>query len=213
MKKYCFIILVLLFAGQIAAAGDKEAKDPNDLLLAKWDVVIKDPNDPNKLLKAKLDAVIELVKAEGLDIKVKEDLIDKIVSPLFDFQVMAKLALGKKNWLKFTPAQRVKYSELFVKRLKDSYRGKIQFFEDQDFLFKPVVHKKNTIQIPMQMKSEGKKFDVVYKYRQAAKRWKIYDVEIQGVSLILTYRSQIDDVLKHGTVDDLMAHLKKVPAP
>jgi phospholipid transport system substrate-binding protein len=126
---------------------------------------------------------------------------------------MSIFALGKKNWNKFTPSQRVKYTELFVKRLKDSYRGKIQFFEDQEILFKAVVHKKTTIQIPMQMVSEGKKFDVVYKYRQVAKRWKIYDVEIQGVSLILTYRSQINDVLKHGTVDDLMTHLKKVPTP
>jgi phospholipid transport system substrate-binding protein len=42
--------------------------------------------------------------------------------------------------------------------------------------------------------------------------WRIYDVEIEGVSILLTYRSQFDDILRRGTVEDLLSHLEKPPS-
>jgi phospholipid transport system substrate-binding protein len=53
---------------------------------------------------------------------------------------------------------------------------------------------------------------VLYKLRKVRKRWKIYDVEIQGVSILLTYRSQFDDILRNGSVEELLARLEK-PVP
>jgi phospholipid transport system substrate-binding protein len=50
---------------------------------------------------------------------------------------------------------------------------------------------------------------MLYKLRKVAKRWKIYDVEIQGVSILLTYRSQFDEILSRGTVEDLLSRLEK----
>ncbi len=212
MKKYWFILLILLVAGQTVIGSDKDSKDPNELLLAKWDVVIKDPNNPNKLLPAKWDAVAKLIKAKDVDQKVKEDIIDKIVSPLFDFPLMGKLALGRKYWQKMTSPQRVKYTKLFTKRLKTSYREKIRLFKDEKVLFKAAVQKKTTLHIPMSLISADKKIAILYKLRKVNKLWKIYDVEIQGVSIILTYRSQFDDTLSHGTVGDLISQLEKRPA-
>ncbi|MBW8017746.1 MAG: ABC transporter substrate-binding protein [Planctomycetes bacterium] len=213
MQKYWFIILLLLVAGQTVIGSSKVPKDPNELLLAKWDVVIKDPNDPNKLLLAKWDAVVKLIQAKDVDQKVKEDIIDKMVSPLFDFSLMGKLALGKTNWKKLTSSQRVKYAKLFTKRLKTSYREKIKLFKDEKVFFKPAVHKKKSLHIPMSLISSDKKIAILYKLRKVEKRWKIYDVEIQGVSIILTYRSQFNDTLKHNTVAEFINQLKKSPTP
>ena len=47
---------------------------------------------------------------------------------------------------------------------------------------------------------------------KANERWKIYDLEIEGVSILLTYRSQFDDILRRGTVEDLLSHLEKPPS-
>jgi phospholipid transport system substrate-binding protein len=49
----------------------------------------------------------------------------------------------------------------------------------------------------------------LYKLRKVQKAWKIYDVEIQGVSVLLTYRSQFDEILSHGTVKELLSRLEK----
>jgi phospholipid transport system substrate-binding protein len=86
-------------------------------------------------------------------------------------------------------------------------------------VLKPVVPKKNTVQIPMTLISEGKEIVILYKLHKldeqskskANGRWRIYDVEIEGVSILLTYRSQFDDILRHGTVEDLLSQLEKSP--
>ena len=206
MKNLWFILLVVLVASQGVDADDK---DPNELLWAKWDAVVKNPNDPNELLQVKWDAVIKVLQTEDIDQKVKEKVIDKIISPIFDFTLMSKLALGRTHWPKLTHPQREKFTQLFAKRLKDSYREKISLYTDEKALLNPAIRKKKAIFIPMQLMSKDKKIDMLYKLRKVDKRWKIYDVEIQGVSIILTYRSQFNDILRKGTVEDIFSQLEK----
>ena len=211
MKMRWCVLLVLLVASQTVDANDKNPNDPNKLLQCKWDVVIEDPNDPNELLQANWDAVIKVIQTEELDQKAKEKVIDKIISPIFDFTLMGKLVLGRTNWPKLTQPQREKFSQLFAKRLKDSYRGKISLYTDEKILLESAIQKKKAIFIPMQLISKDKKIDMLYKLRKVDKHWKIYDVEIQGVSIILTYRSQFNDILLKGTVKDILSQLEKPP--
>ena len=63
----------------------------------------------------------------------------------------------------------------------------------------------------MELISKDKKVTIIHKLRKVEKRWKIYDVEIQGVSILLTYRSQFDDILSKGTVEDLLSRLENPP--
>jgi len=194
MRSLWCALLVFLVAGQVVNADDK---DPND------------PNDPNELVRTKWDAVISVLQNKDIDQKAKEREINKIVSPIFDFPLMAKLALGRKHWPKLTPPQREKFTRLFVERFKASYREKITLYTDEKVLFKPAVQKKTTIYIPMELISKEKRVAILYKLHKADKGWKIYDVEIQGVSILLTYRSQFDDILRRGTVKDLLSRLEK----
>jgi phospholipid transport system substrate-binding protein len=194
------------------SAVAKDPNDSNDLWWKKWDIIAKDPNDPNELLRTKWDALARVLQSKDVDQKTKEKIIDKIVSPIFDFPLMAKLTLGRTHWPKLSDPQREKFTSLFTERLKTSYREKIALYKDEKLLFKPAVHKdKTTIQIPTELLSEGKKVAIVYKLRKLENRWMIYDVEIQGVSILLTYLSQFDDILQHGTVEDLLARLAEPP--
>ena len=191
--------LVFLVACQVVNADNRDPNDPND------------PNDPEELLHNKWDAIVSILQNKDIDQKDKEIQIGKIVTPIFDFPLMAKLVLGRKHWPKFTPPQREKFTRLFTERLKKSYREKIALYKDEKVLFKPKVQKKKTTYIPMELRYEDKKVAILYKLRKVAKRWKIYDVEIQGVSILLTYRSQFDEILRHGTVEDLLSRLEKPP--
>jgi len=209
MKSLGYILLVFLIAGQAVNADDKHSGDPNALSPAKWDIAISDPNDPNELVRAKWDSVINVLKAKELDQNAKADIIDKIVSPAFDFPLMGKLALGRTNWPKLNSSQREKFTVLFVERLRASYRNKIMLYKDEKVLFQPAVQNKDTIHIPMALISDDKKLAMLYKLHKAGESWKIYDVEIEGVSILLTYRSQFNDVLSRGSVDDLISQLEK----
>lgn len=231
------VLLVLLALGQGVWAQDKgakgtkkspegqsasPAKDANDAdesWWKKWDVPAKDPNNPNELMAAKWDAVLKVLQAKDLDPKVKEKILDKIVSPVFDFPLMGQLALGRTHWPKLNAAQRERFTKLFVERLKTLYLEKTTLYTNEKIALKPGVQKKNLVQIPMVLLSEDKEIAIVYKLRKADEPgkskaslpWRIYDVEIEGVSILLTYRSQFDDILRQGTVEDLLSHLEKPP--
>ncbi|MBN2315216.1 MAG: ABC transporter substrate-binding protein [Sedimentisphaerales bacterium] len=196
MRRLWGVLLILLVVCQ---AGRAESNDPNY------------PKDPNELVRIKWRAVISVLRNKDLDQEAKEKKISIIVNPIFDYPVMAKLALGREHWPKLTPPQQKKFTELFIERLKTSYREKISLYTDEDVLFKPAVRKKNLIEIPMELLSKEKKVTIIHKMRKVGKQWKIYDVDIQGVSILLTYRSQFDDILRRGTVEDLLSRLEKPP--
>lgn len=198
----------------------KDANDPNELWWSRWDARVKDPNDPKELLAAKWDAVIKVLQTQDMDPKVKEKIIDRIVSPMFDFPLMAQLALGRTHWPKLDSAQREKFIRLFVARLKAFYLEKTTLYKNEKAVLKPGVPKKNTIQIPMTLISDDGETTILYKlYKtdeqsksKANARWRIYDIEIEGVSILLTYRAQFDDILRRGSVQNLLSQLEKPPA-
>ncbi len=202
------------------ASVAKDANDPNDSGWRKWDVTVKDPNDPSELLAAKQNAVLKVLQTKDLDAKAKERIVDKIVSPAFDFPLMSQLALGRTHWPKLDPAQRERFTKLFVVRLKALYLEKTTLYTNEKIALKSAVRKKDLVQIPMVLISEDKEIVILYKLRKVDERsksqtnipWRIYDVEIEGVSILLTYRSQFDDILRRGTVQDLLSHLEKPPS-
>ena len=197
-----------------------DANDPNELWWSRWDARIEDPNDPNELLEAKWNAVLRVLQAEDLDQEVKQKIIDRVVSPVFDFPLMGRLALGRTHWPKLNPAQREKFVRLFVTRLKALYLEKTTLYRNEKVFFKPAISKKHIVHIPVVLISEDRKVAMLYKLHgideqsrsKANERWKIYDLEIEGVSILLTYRSQFDDILRRGTVEDLLSHLEKPPS-
>ena len=199
MKSRWVVIIIILITCQCVNARRKEPVDPNY------------PNDPNELIRIRWNAVISVLRNKDLDQEARVKKINTIVSPIFDFQLMAKLALGREHWPKLTPAQQGKFTELFVERLRTTYREKIALYTDEEILFKPAEKKDGTICIPMELKTKDKKIAILHKLRKLDNRWKVYDVEIQGVSILLTYRSQFDDILSRGTVEDLLSRLEEPP--
>jgi len=215
-----------------SASRAEDANDADESWWRKWDVAAQDPNNPNDLMAAKWAAVLKVLQAKDLDPKLKEKILDRIVSPVFDFPLMGQLALGRTHWPKLNAAQRARFIQLFVARLKALYLEKTTLYTNEKIVLKPGVQKKNLVQIPMVLISEDKEIAIVYKLHKADEPskskaggshvpkdargdpglpWRIYDVEIEGVSILLTYRSQFDDILRQGTVEDLLSQLEKSP--
>ena len=209
-----YSLLFLLILAQNLVATDKNPNEPNDSNNPFWTksgAFVKEPNDLSKLLQTRWGDIISVIQKEDIDEKVKKSEINKIITPVFDFQLMAKLALGKKNWLKLTPPQREKFSQLFMERLKNSYLEKIKLYTNEKSLYKPIIQKKKKIiYVPTKLTSKENDISIIYKLRESNKFWKIYDVEIEGISILLTYQSQFDDILSHGSVDDLLSKLEQL---
>ena len=188
MKNLLIAVVSLLLFSQTAAADDKSEID--------------------NLLKTNLDAVFTILQKNDLDQQAKNKEIIDIVTPMFDFELMARLSLGKKHWSGLSQDKKERFIELFIKRLKASYLSNFNLYTDEKVLYEPSVQVKKKIHTPTYLVSKDKKISILYKFYNAQKNWKIYDLEIQGVSIIRSYRSQFSSILENGTVDDLLLKLE-----
>lgn len=192
MKYLLIAVITLLFFSQSGVADDKCEID--------------------NLLKTNLDAVFTILQKNDLDQQAKNKEIIDIVTPMFDFELMARLSLGKKHWSVLSQDKKERFIELFIKRLKASYLSNFNLYTDEKVLYEPSFQVKKKIHTPTYLVSKDKKISILYKFYKAQKNWKIYDLEIQGVSIIRSYRSQFSSILESGTIDDLLLKLENPAA-
>lgn len=188
------------------------------ILLFSTPVLANEEREVRELLVTRIDAVMTLLNDKNVDKELRNEQIIDIVAPIFGYQTMAKLSLGKKHWPKLSQEKRTQFSDLFIKRMQDSYLSKLDIYSDEEILYGEPQVKGKKVHMPSTLISKGNRIEVLYKLYRSAQGWKIYDVEIGGVSIIQTYRSQFDDVLSLGTIDDLLEKLKtdghfEIPEP
>ena len=189
MKTLSYAVLSLLIVCQSAMAENKPSAE--------------------ELLKENLAAVFTVLQKQDLNQEAKNHKIIDIVNPMFDFSLMAKLTLGRKYWPGLTPEQQESFTQLFIKRLRASYLDRLTLYTDEKVLYESSVEVKQKIHIPTYLVSKDKKISILYKFYNSESNWKIYDLEIQGVSIIRSYRSQFHEILKSGTFDDLLTKLEQ----
>ncbi len=141
--------------------------------------------------------------------KVKKDKIQAISEKMFDFAELSKRTLAQ-NWSKFSPEQQKEFIELYKSVLKDAYANKIMAYTDEKIAFgKEVALTENTVEIRSTvMRTNG---DIPIDYRVIMKdgSWRVYDVVIEGVSLINNYRSQFREILANKPPQALLETLRK----
>ncbi|NIW43752.1 MAG: hypothetical protein GWN30_02920 [Gammaproteobacteria bacterium] len=189
MKTFLIIATILIFLSSLAGAQDDDTAQ--------------------EALQSNLDAVFAVLEKKDLDKQAKQQEIEAIVTPMFDFPLMAKLSLGKKHWTGLTPENKDRFTELFIKRLRQSYLDKLTAYTDEKVIYGSAVEVNKKVHIPTDLVSEGKKISMLYKLYPSSNSWKIYDIEIQGVSIIRSYRSQFKEILRNGTFDDLLKKMEK----
>ena len=188
-KSVCLAaLLTLVFCGPLTADNTGEVRE---------------------LLKKRLDSVLVVLQNEKLSFESKKAEISEIVSPMFDFPLMAKLTLGRKHWPTITREQQDKFTQLFVGLLKQTYLDRISLYTDEQVVIKTAAEVNRKVHIHTDLVSKGDSISMLYKFYRAGNGWKIYDLEIQGVSLIVSYRNQFDQILSTGNIDDLIQQMEQ----
>lgn len=162
------------------------------------------------LIKDKLNAAILVLKTDNLSDQDKKERIANIVLPIFDMGLMAKLSVGGNHWRNFSDIQKEKFTDAFNHRLQSTYLNTIMGYKDEQIVYKTPVHDKNRAYIPLDLVTVDGNVEMIYKLYQKNDTWKIYDVEIKGVSIIRSYRFQIDEILKNSSFEELLSKFEKV---
>ena len=173
-------------------------------------LIADEVSEMRAMTKEKVDLVIRTLKDSSLSKEEKKQGILKTIDGLFDFSLMARLSLGKKHWKSLSKSGRKEFSKLFVERLKQSYLDKLDLYTDEEVVVDEAkMTKKNRVEVVTYLVSKDDKKEMTYKlYKTKKKGWMVYDVDVLGVSIVQTYRSQISGILKKESLEQLMERLR-----
>ena len=173
-------------------------------------VLADEKSDVLRITSEKIGTVIQLLKNKTLDKKERNKRIVEVINPLFDFRVMARNSLGRKHWVNMTRAQKKEFLDLFVKRLQESYLEKLDLYTDENVVIENATQVKKRIHVLTRLVSKTDKKDMIYKFWKSKRRgWRVYDIVILGVSVVQTYRSQFNGLLRKGTIEDVLKKLRE----
>jgi phospholipid transport system substrate-binding protein len=167
---------------------------------------------PLDTVKANVNSVLDVMRDPKLKgetgKKVKEQRIVVAADKMFDFVELSKRTLGL-NWNKLTPEQRKEFVELYKTILKDAYVDKITAYTNEEVSFtREVPLSETTIEVQSLVATKNTRVPIYYRVIKKDNSWKVYDVVIEGVSLISNYRTQFREILGNNPPETLLETLR-----
>lgn len=167
------------------------------------------------LVKETSDSMITALKDKSDELdrnpKLIYDLVDKIILPHFDFQRMSQLVLGK-YWNRVSADQREQFVNEFRSLLVRTYATAMSEYSDEEIVFLPFRgdDKADDVTVKTEVDQKGG-FPVPIDYSLYMKdgEWKVYDVSIDDVSLVVNYRTSFASEIKQSGVTELIKKLKE----
>ncbi len=172
--------------------------------------------EPGKLIMETVDkgfAVLKEPSLKGADkVNERRQKLWETISPIFNFEEMSKRALGQ-HWKNRSDEEKKEFVVLFTNILKDAYIGKTdEYSGEKVILVKERVDKEYATVQAKFILSTGSDVVVDYNMLSNSGEWKIYDVIIEGVSLVNNYRSQFNSILIKSTYKELVQRIKEKKA-
>jgi phospholipid transport system substrate-binding protein len=174
---------------------------------------------PEDLVKKVTQEVLDAIKSDKQlaagDKRRAIKLAEEKVLPHVDFEEATRLAVGR-SWAQATPEQRKKLVTEFRNMLVRTYSNAITAYEGQTMKVMPVRMKPGDTDVTVHnqfIRPGGKPVLLDYSMRKTDSGWKIYDIVVEGVSLVLTYRSEFDAVVKQEGIDGLIKRLAQKNTP
>ncbi len=160
------------------------------------------------IFEQRIDKAINILKNRKETNIQKTDKIFKIFNHIFDYNLMARLALGE-EWRNISTQQKKEYVNSFTKLLKKSFIEKLKLYNNQKIVVKNFIkNKKYMAKLETVIVDKDSKTNVTYKFYFSKKLgWIVYDVLVSNVSIIQSYREQFNDLLNNM---DFNTFLKKI---
>ena len=183
------IVILLLFSLPVYAGQPLDAVQSN----------------VNKVLEVLRDPKLKAASAK----KIEKEKLRLIYERMFDDVELSKRTLSK-NWNSLDVAQRKEFVLLFRQVLEKAYIDKILAYTDEKIVFDRETMVSGTqAEIQTKIVTSSKEIPISYRVILKGSDWKVYDVVIENVSLVLNYRTQFNDILAKNTIEQLLEILRK----
>jgi len=159
----------------------------------------------NRALEVLRDPALKAESAKG----IKEKKIWEILDGVFDYTELSKRTVAQ-NWKQFSPGQQEEFTRLFGKLLGGVYMDRIIAYKDEKVVFGKVTNLSDkTAEVQSEVTRSPKPIPIHYRMILENGEWKVYDVVIEGVSLVQNYRTQFREILMNKTPEDLLKTLRE----
>jgi phospholipid transport system substrate-binding protein len=170
---------------------------------------------PDELVKTVTDEVLTIVRndkdIQSGNAKKAVALVEVKVLPHFNFMRMTQLAVGR-EWRNISPAQQKTLSEEFKTLLVRTYSKALTEYRNQTIEYKPFSLKAGEteakVRTLVKQPNNAKPIELDYSLEQNAGAWKVYDIEVAGVSLVTNYRDSFASEIRNNGVDGLIKVLQ-----
>jgi phospholipid transport system substrate-binding protein len=160
--------------------------------------------EPSEIVRNTTDKVLERIKKEKESLR--ENLVSEMIFPHFDFGIMSKWVLGK-HWSEADEGMRDAFVEHFRKLLVRTYATALLNFSDQSITYPPTEQtgSENTAMVKQQISQPGSTtIPIIYRLHNKSGDWKVFDVSVDGVSLVKTYRASFGSIIKSDGLRGLL---------
>ena len=168
---------------------------------------------PLETVKGQINRVLDILRDPALkgeaQKKIKKEKIVAVADEMFDFTELSKRSLGQ-SWNKMTPEQQGEFMNLYKSLLKSVYADKITSYTEEKIIFKREnTLSEKTAEVETTILTKTSEVPINYRVIEKEGQWKVYDVVVEGVSLISNYRSQFREILAKQTPEALLEILRK----
>ena len=168
---------------------------------------------PLETIQTQVDRALEVLRDPALKAEsgkpVKEKKIWAILDGIFDYTELSKRTLAQ-HWKQFSPDQQAEFTSLFGKLLGGVYMDRIVAYKDEKIVFGKVTNiSDKSAEVQSEVLQKSKSIPIYYRMILENGEWKVYDVVIEGVSLVQNYRTQFREILTNKTPEDLLKTLRE----
>ena len=168
---------------------------------------------PKETVETGVNKVIATLGDPAFKAKPKDEQIAQIgteIDTIFDFKELSRRTLGR-EWRKMKPEQQKEFVQLFRELLQGVYADRLLAYSDQKVIFdKETMLKKGRAEVQSYLQtSDGKKIPLFYRLTDKSGSWKVYDVIIEGVSMVKNYRTQFREIITKESPDKLLKILRE----
>ncbi len=139
---------------------------------------------------------------------IRKKIEDEVLN-LFDFEEFSTRTVGP-TWRQFTPEQKAQFKDAFTELLRNTYIDTLDEYNGQQIRFTGEISGGNgkRVEIQMEFLADQKAYPVAFRMLEKNNRWVVYDVLIEGISMIKNYRDQFRDILAKNSPQELIDRVK-----
>ena len=179
-------------------------------ILLPYEVLAAGAKDTVEAQISKMLTKMQTPEFKGMDRSAKINEITTIINEIFDWQELSRRTLGR-EWRKFSPDQQKEFVSLFEKLLQGIYADRILAYTSEKIEFdKETELKKGLVEVESYIiTADGTKVPLFYRLTDKSGQWRVYDVVIEGVSMVKNYRGQFREILSKKKPEDLLQTLRE----